>query len=204
MKKLISLIFMLGLISAAGCKPEYTEPDKLNQAIMSYDSASVKYILEHGTDPDKVQKEYSDTPVYTALTMFTVSNTPGKKEKAEEIFKLILKYGGDINKRDSVSGSTMLHYVKDIETVRLLVETGADVNAADTRYGNTPLHTWILTFRSEPEMYRYLLEHGAYVNKKNISGKSVIDYANDKKLKFSKDKKMKNIYNILHEYSLKK
>jgi len=201
MKKLFSLLLISGLLTAAGCKPEYTEPDKLNKAIMSYDAKSIQYILDHGADPDKAENEYRDTPVYTAVTMFTVSNTPEKKKKAEEILKLILKYGGDINQRDALSGSTMLHYVKNGETLRLLVESGADVNAADTKYGNTPLHTWILTFRSDLEMYRYLLEHGADVNKKNISGKSVIDYANDKNMKYSKEEKVKEIYNILYRYS---
>ena len=42
------------------------------------------------------------------------------------------------------------------------------------------------------------------VNKKNISGKSVIDYADDKNMKDSKEEKVKEIYNILHQYSLKK
>ncbi|PKL16227.1 MAG: hypothetical protein CVV49_17350 [Spirochaetae bacterium HGW-Spirochaetae-5] len=204
MKDLYKLVLILGLIPAAGCKPEYTEPDQLNQAIMSYDAKSIQYILDRGADPDKSGNEYSDTPVNTAVNMFTVSNTPEKKKKAEEILKLILGYSGDINKRDSVSGGTMLHYAKDSETLRLLVESGADVNASDIKYGNTPLHTWILTFRSDLEMYRYLLEHGADVNKKNSSGKTVIDYANDKNMKYSKDGKVKELYDILHQYSLKK
>ncbi len=204
MKKLSALFFMSWLISATGCKPEYTEPDQLNRAIMSYDAKSIQYILDHGADSNKAENEYSDTPVYTAVTMFSVSNTPEKKRKAEEILKLILNYGGDINKRDAFSGNTMLHYVKDIETLRLLVESGADVNAADAKYGNTPLHTWVLTFRSDLKIFRYLLEHGADVNKKNNSGKTVIDYADDKKMKYSKEKDVREIYNILLLYSFKK
>jgi len=196
-------MFVLLLIPAIGCRPKYTESDQLDLAIMSYDVKSIQYILDHGADPNKAENEYSDLPIYTALTMFNVSNTPEKKKTAEEILKLIIKYGADINKKDFSSGSSMLHYAKNIETIRLLVELGADVNATDIKFGNTPLHTWIITFSSDLKMFQYLLEHGADVNKKNHSGKTAIDYANDKKLNYSKEENLKEIYNILQLYKFK-
>ncbi len=205
MKKLYMLMLVLSLIPAIGCRPKFTESNQLVPAIMVYDARSVLYILAHGADPNKAENENSDIPIYTAVTMVTDSNTPEKKKTAEDILRLIIKYGGDINKRNSSSGGiTMLHFAKNIETVRLLVELGADVNAADIKYGNTPLHTWITVFKSDLKMYQYLLEHGADVNKKNNSGKTVIDYANDKKLKDSEVEDVRELYNILQQYRLNK
>ncbi|MBI9107812.1 MAG: ankyrin repeat domain-containing protein [Spirochaetales bacterium] len=119
-------------------------------------------------------------------------------KKAEEISKLLIKYGADINKRDVVFGSTMLHAAMDLKTVRLLIELGADVNAVELKFGNTPLHAWVISYKNDLEMIQYLIEHGANVNIKNNLRKTVIDYANDRELKDSKDKKEREIYNVLH------
>ncbi len=92
----------------------------------------------------------------------------------------------------------MLHAAMDLKTVRLLIELGADVNAVELKFGNTPLHAWVISYKNDLEMIQYLIEHGANVNIKNNLRKTVIDYANDRELKDSKDKKEREIYNVLH------
>ena len=191
------------MIALTGCKPRYNKAEQLDLAILEYDVKSVQYILDHGADPNTVKKEYFDLPIHNAITVFSVSNTEGRTKKAEEISKLLIKYGADINKRDAIFGSTMLHGAQNLKTVRLLVELGADVNATDSKFGNTPLHAWIIIYKKDLEMFQYLLEHGADVNKKNNSGKTVIDYINDKKLKYSKYEKLREIYHLLHLYKFK-
>lgn len=101
------------------------------------------------------------------------------------LIQQLIKLGANINQRDQ-SGSTVLHYALDDDTIRLLCDYGADVNVPTvvnikyTHWGYTPLHCAAL--RGNLECVKTLIDRGANIRKKACDGmdaaRVAYEYAN--------------------------
>lgn len=86
---------------------------------------------------------------------------------------------GDISvhSRDG-AGDTLLHHAcryGDLESARILIDAGADVNATG-EHGATPLHMAAKNGTS-PELVRYLLEKGAFIEARDANNDRPIHLA---------------------------
>ena len=117
----------------------------------------------------------------------------------QNVVKYLLKNGADINQKDR-HGNALLHLAAmedNEEMITYLLEQGADINQ-ENNYGQTPLH--FSTYRScsrddeiekpsdrkgeekkdKEKMMKYLVEHGADVNKKDKNGQTPLKIAKQK------------------------
>ncbi len=148
----------------------------LTYALINNHKNIVKYLVEHGANVNAKYRK-SAYPLKVAvdrksesMVKFLLENGADLHSElllyasrigANDIVKLLLKYGTDVNFRDNSTGNVALHYAVQLnlqETVKLLVEHGADVNAADD-CGVTPLY--IASERRYKNIAKYLIEHGA-------------------------------------------
>lgn len=114
------------------------------------------------------------------------------QEDRIKIIKFLIKEGIDINYIDKKYRRNALHYFYFdvlrpaseymLEISKILVENGININQLD-KYNAIPLNYAISitkkTTQEIQEVYRYLIERGSDYNKKDIFGKSCIDYANE-------------------------
>jgi hypothetical protein len=95
-----------------------------------------------------------------------------------ECVRLLLEHGADA-KAATDSGLTALHPAAskgNLPMVNLLLEAGVPVNVADDR-GFTPLMQAVNSRTKSPEVVRLLLDCGADAEAKDISGRSVAEWA---------------------------
>ena len=97
--------------------------------------------------------------------------------KQEEIAKLLVENGADVNAQDD-KGWSALHFAAQSylpNTIKLLITKKADIDPQDA-WGNTPLLRAIYN-SNNGETIRLLLEAGADRNKKNNYGHSPLEIA---------------------------
>lgn len=91
--------------------------------------------------------------------------------------KKYISDGGELNKADSSTGSTLLHHAcahDRKEIAGILIDNGADVNAKNKKNSDTPLH---YAARKSFRITEFLLEKKADVNAENDQGKKPRDVA---------------------------
>ena len=94
-------------------------------------------------------------------------------ERKNEIVKLIIEAGGDVNAQD-YQGLSALHFAAfcDNDTAAgMLLDAGADVNGKD-KQGNTPILRLVMKNGKKSKCYKVFLEKGADVNEENNHGVS--------------------------------
>ena len=129
----------------------------LTTAIWKGDEKIVKYLLEHGANPDGEEDNLIDT-IYA---------------RRKDIVELLIEHGANVNQfvytkrplREAVR-------IGDIDIVKLLLKNGADVNQQDN-YGQTPID-WA-AYDNNIEIVKLLLKNGADVNQPANVGKIDID-----------------------------
>ena len=97
-------------------------------------------------------------------------------ERKNEIVKLIIEAGGDVNAQD-YQGLSALHFAAfcDNDTAaRMLLDAGADINGKDEQ-GNTPMWRLVMKNGKNSKCYNVFLEKGADVDEKNNHGVSAAD-----------------------------
>ena len=135
---------------------------------------SVSLLLANGANPNLKAKDGS-TALHNTISTGVVKQE--KKERQQEILKLLIEKGAEVNIRDKIVGKTPLHKAARygrVDLCQILVDNGADVNARTTA-GTTPLH-----WAAEEGYYKvvqFLLENGANVNSKNVNGDTPLSYA---------------------------
>ncbi|RYP49558.1 hypothetical protein DL768_004760 [Monosporascus sp. mg162] len=94
----------------------------------------------------------------------------------EEIVKLLLDKGVDVNNMDRYDRSPLSYAAKQgrKEIVRLLLDSGADADSRDL-YGRSPLS--YAAEQGEEETVRLLLDRGAYADNMDERGRSPLSYA---------------------------
>jgi ankyrin repeat protein len=90
----------------------------------------------------------------------------------------LIQEGANINHQDR-NGWSALHFAvqeKHADAIRCLLENGAAVDIKDI-HGNTPLSRAAYDARSDYELVRLLISHGADPKSKNRAGRSPVDLA---------------------------
>jgi ankyrin repeat protein len=179
--------------------------------------AAVRFLLEHGADPN-IAGAFANQTALLAAT----------QQDHSEIVELLLKHGADWSAVDHPSKFSAMEYaisrenpaiVRSLleagarpafrrlsfdrdgdaaarEIVRLLMERGFDVNQRDD-WGRTPL-MWAAQ-RAPPETVKFLVEAGADVN--IISGKNMNGVAsNETALRLAAKAKREDVMALLKQY----
>lgn len=97
-------------------------------------------------------------------------------ERKNEIVRLIVESGGDVNATDH-QGFSALHFAAFCDNevaAKMLLDAGANISSKDTQ-GNTPIWRSVMKNGIESRCYNVLLSYGADVNEKNNHGVSAAD-----------------------------
>jgi ankyrin repeat protein len=91
--------------------------------------------------------------------------------KKENIAKLLIENGADIEAKDDKGWSPLLFAVQSYlpEMVKLLIGRGVDVNSHND-FGNTPLHEALTSSQGKGEIISELIKAGAKKDIRNNSG----------------------------------
>ncbi|UYV77794.1 hypothetical protein LAZ67_15002307 [Cordylochernes scorpioides] len=122
----------------------------LDLAILGEHVEMVKLLLESGAQVNRTDRRGS-TPLY--LSCCTAQN--------EEIAKILIKAGADINARTDLYSRTCLHHSGKINIADILLRNGASINIQDS-LGYTPLNAAVQM--GNLEMVMFLLSKGADPN----------------------------------------
>jgi len=185
--------------------------DALSLAVYNGDIESVQLLIENGADINRSHDNFSpimiavttgslemtklltengadvndDTDKQTAL-MYAVQNSI-------TLTKYLVSKGAKVNETDSY-GTTPLMYASEfgnVEIIKFLLSKGADVNAQEnTQFGSG--NTALMYAVADSEVYKnqktiveiinLIKGKGAPVRIKNIDGKTVLDFAKEKKV----------------------
>ncbi|KAF7730664.1 palmitoyltransferase akr1 [Apophysomyces ossiformis] len=184
----------------------------LHYAAIGNHDVCVKYLIDRGAQVDAPAGELQATPLHWAASLFDeLEKRKGNiasvhrliKEGADPMLKdgqgynalhlavhssqamlvlYLLSLGMDIDAADGVGGHTPLMwaaYQGQALTVDLLLRFGASVRAVDESL-LTPLH-WAVV-KGNKMCIRKMLEYGADATAKNNTGKTVMDFVEEKKL----------------------
>lgn len=137
----------------------------------------IQYLVKQGADVNSKSTRTIRTPLHIAATHGNL-----------EVVKYLVSNGAKLNVKD-YDGNTPLHNAlyfiwgkesefDNIEMVKYLVDNGANVNSTNYINKETPLH--VAAFLGLHETTRYLVEHNAAVNAKNINGNTPLHNAASK------------------------
>ena len=123
-----------------------------------------EYLISRGADPNATK--YDEIPLFNAI-----------HNEDEKMVRLILRAGGDVNRRDK-RGQTAMHLAASKNNnalVSLLLDAGADVDVSATFAFGEPLHVAVAL--AGREVIDLLLQHGADVNAKSPFGDTPLHHA---------------------------
>jgi ankyrin repeat protein len=162
-----------------------SDPGAIFAAIEDGDLEYVEYYLKRGVDrtitveksASKLPYANGSTPLHVALSKF---GTTSDDENRQAIVDRLVKYGFDINARDT-EGKTPLQrviYNRNKKAVLAVLPYKPNVNVRDQR-GRTPLH--YAAERDEIATVSALLDAGADPTIADNAGKTAIDEAQARK-----------------------
>jgi ankyrin repeat protein len=149
----------------------YATPyEDLIEAIENGNLKAAQSALRNGADVNKVGLSDSfRTPLMIAAA-----------EGKENLAKLLVEYGADVNAKDLYGDTALMWAVHGghLNVVEFLVEHGANVNAAATYITNAG--STALIYASEKghvNVVKYLIKHGANINPKKKNGDTALSLA---------------------------
>jgi len=170
-----------------GNRPRKAVSDKLDEL------AFIKYLLEHGADPNGVMKAKIPPRASQNATIAPNGNTPflrAARSADLETMRLLIEHKADPNKGSdnhttpiiaAATGMGVRFQGGDekpepefVEALKLLVEHGANVNAANDR-GDTAMHG--AAARGGDLIVQYLADNGARLDVKNKQNRTPWDVA---------------------------
>jgi len=140
------------------------EENALYKAVYSNNLEKVKYLLDHGADPN-ARSRFGNPPLHRAC-----------HRGFSGIARLLLSHDADVNAKD-MNGVSPLHWAcirGNTAIARYLIEAGADVNARD-RKGRAPLHHACQGSVVSVNGVKELLDHGADVSTADNNGHTPLD-----------------------------
>jgi len=132
----------------------------LGRATLTADVAVVRFLVEHGCDPNE--------PGYPGAS-------PGRRFARHDLATLeYLTSKGIKIDRDALAYGATWH---DPTLIEKWIGLGADVNAKTGPYGRTPLMTAASSEQASPATLKVLLEKGADANAEDSEGERPLDWA---------------------------
>lgn len=125
------------------------------------DETCVRWLLEHGADPN-VPGEGGVTPLATAALRPSIA-----------VLELLLAHGAELDP-EALYKAMSLRGQGGVPVMRFLLDRGVDVNAPSPHSG-TPLHHAVRL--SHKERVQVLLDHGADPTIKNALGQTAAERA---------------------------
>ncbi|UNE35905.1 ankyrin repeat domain-containing protein [Vermiphilus pyriformis] len=118
----------------------------------------IQFLIDLGADVDLATFSPEETPLSCAV-----------KENKIDVAKLLIKWGADINRRDSQGNTPLIeaNCHSDLPMVQLLINLGADVNISDND-GWTPLHCAVA--KGNENAVSLLYDAGADINYQTKDG----------------------------------
>ena len=138
----------------------------LLRAVQNGNPAMVRKLLLAGATP-AYRKPFDLLRVACAQSLMA-------PDARQEILRLLLAHGADVNHRDE-SGSAPILVARDAQTARLLIEHGARVNDVDSRLGMNALHRAV--YRRDTALASVLIDAGISVNARDVKGRTPLDCA---------------------------
>ena len=143
----------------------------------------VQEALKKGADVNK--KIYQTVDIWETPLHIVVENYPGRRfEEIEEIVKVLIAAGADVNAKDSHEHTPLsylvLHCKKSLSyhrrIINLLIRLGADININErSGRGGTALHT--ASFMRGKDMVELLIGAGADINSIDNRGETPLHWA---------------------------
>ncbi len=196
---------LVPILVEKGAKINYRDPNGntvLQHAAYTVNNLEfIENLLKHGADP-RIKNNGGATPLMAAAStsdartvkLFLDLGLPVEEEDEQgftafmhasmnngdpEVFKILLKAGAEVDKRNAGGVTPLMNAVTapcpSPEVLRVLVQGGAKVNAVDNE-GRTALMR-AAQHAYSPDMITTLLELGADITMKDSSGKTALDYA---------------------------
>ncbi|OGE50158.1 hypothetical protein PENARI_c018G04962 [Penicillium arizonense] len=136
-------------------------------AARKVDPSIVKFLLEHNADISVKSMDRgrqrgppTRTPLHGAVEDVRYRRNPENLPRLEEVIKLLLEAGCDINAQDVHGSTVLLRCLGDeIPVIELLLQRGADPNIRGGK-GDTPMH-FLHRPLEHPEWLAALMAHGA-------------------------------------------
>ena len=155
----------------AGANPNVSEDGlvPLREACFNENIAMIKYLLEHGADPNGRDPDNDETILESYIHYcYERVNTA--------VLRRLLRAGANPNLPRN-SPRPMFHWaiVSNLKRmVSILLEYGADVNQRAQLHGETPLMT--AAYYADMSIMEKLIEHGADVNARDGEGWNALFY----------------------------
>ncbi len=183
--KIRYMIFFLLVFIVAGCSEqpdpaeqnavpktksisEFQNADKIYDAALQGDIATVRSFLDKGFDVNRLDIEKRSLLMLAGFNGHT------------ELCRMLIEKGAEVDVRDS-NDRTALMFASTgpfVETVRLLLESGAEPNAVDKNERFTALmHA---AAEGQLEVVQVLLEHGADKSVRDVDGDTAESFARQK------------------------
>jgi uncharacterized protein len=144
----------------------------LHAAALAGQAAIADILIERGANVDALDN-FGRTPL--------LSFASGSTQNLDTL-RILLEAGANPNLEEGTTKRFALAYAAirgRADMAELLVVAGAAVNAKDSLTGQTPLHyatDCCNAVQSNPDLVRFLIDHGADVNAKNMNGNTPFDY----------------------------
>lgn len=170
-----------------GNRPRKPVTDKLDEL------AFVKFLLEHGADPNAVLKTKLPGRMAQGAITVPAGATPfyrAARSADVAAMRLLLEHGADPTRPSDDHTTPLLAAATGqgarfaggeerpepefVEALRICLEKGSDVNVANDR-GDTPMHA--AAQRGADQIVQFLADHGAKLDIKNKSGRTPLDLA---------------------------
>jgi len=170
-----------------GNRPRKPVTDKLDEL------AFVKFLLEHGADPNAVLKTKLPGRMAQGAITVPAGATPfyrAARSADVAAMRLLLEHGADPTRPSDDHTTPLLAAATGqgarfaggeerpepefVEAIRICLEKGSDVNVANDR-GDTPMHA--AAQRGADQIVQFLADHGAKLDIKNKSGRTPLDLA---------------------------
>lgn len=162
-------------------------------ALESRSKPIIQYFLDLGFNPNKTLGDAIQTCSVRIVMMYLLAGADpkgalhhlslcfGPTAKVKRIVDILIKAGADANNREkrkflppSMSGTTPLMVISNLDVVKTLIEHGADVNEVDNN-GKTVL-MWAAGSES-PSLFLYLLRQSTNIHAKDHEGETALTHA---------------------------
>ena len=143
-----------------------------------------KWSRKHNCLIKKLKKDYICTELHKKLpnkeNAFHYLVYQGNINKIKELFQNRILKEKYIDDKDTY-GRYPIHLIRDIEILSFFIEQGTEIDEENIYNGQTLFH--LSAHRGDLKLAKFLTEKGANINKKDIRGRTPLDYVNSDEMR---------------------